>query len=415
LGQDVEVAYVYDDAWKTWAAGAGKRSLLSTHHYEWPEWSFAPVGGGYRLYRRPLRELPPSLGYLPLEADLGPVRLLGYRIRGEAQPGEVLEVQLAWRAVGDQAPPPSFTVRLFTPEGAFVAQRDLFLGSETAEGEVRFANFSLFLPLDSCPGAVQPRVGVYTVIEGAFENLGEIALPALPVACDLPVLPATRLHPGVVTGGGPFLKGVDYDVQRGGASVYLHWCGPGRALVVSAGGETKFVDRLWPGDCRSVRLPLEERSGQPPVLQLSRPTGEAVKLLAPPLPVPAPSDTYVPFSNELVLVDARTVTRGGLLVVDLTWRSLQPLVDDYAVSVRLKAEGGLELGIHDMQPALSALPTLKWGVEGLEILDPHPFSMPNWPPVWAEVAVYERFRLNRLPAPGADPVTVFLPEAPKVR
>ncbi|MFP4345249.1 MAG: protein O-mannosyl-transferase family [Anaerolineales bacterium] len=409
LGAGVEVAYVYDDAWEAWVEGAGGRPLFSTHHFDWPEWSFAPVGGGYRLYRRPLGELPPSLGYLPLEADLGPVRLLGYRIEGESQPGEVLEVQLAWQATGVQEPPPSFTMRLFTPEGGFVTQSDLFLGGDTAEGEVRFANFPLLLPLDTCPGAVQPSVGLYTVLDGAFNNLGEVALPALPVACDLPVLPAMRLHPGVVTGGGPFLKGVDYDVQQGGASLYLHWCGPGRALVVSAGGTTKFVDRLWPGDCRSVRLPLNPEEGQPPVLELTRPTGEAVTLVTRPLPVPSLSDTYVPFSNELVLVGVQTTTRGDLYVANLTWRSLQPLVDDYAVSVRLKAEDGAELGIHDMQPALSALPTLKWVIGGLEILDPHPFLPPDRLPAWTEVAVYERFRLHRLPTPDSPSATVFLP------
>jgi hypothetical protein len=406
LGQGVEVEYVYpvpgmeyEAVWRerAEAATAEARPLLTTHAYPWDEWTAAPVGGGYRLFHRPLERLPTELGYRPLDADLGPVRVLGYRVVGQPQPGNLVEVQLAWRATAPQEPPPSFTVRLHDPAGGLLTASDLFLGSDATGGEVHFDQLTLRLPLDRCPGSVTPTVGVYTVEDGAFRDLGEAALPPQEVACDLPSLPVERVHPGVVAPWGPVLLGVDYDVRGDDATAYLHWCGPGRGLALRNGDAVTWVEALAPGECQTALLPAT--AGQRPAIEVRRPDGAPARLVALPLPTPQAGQTYAPLADAMVLTGVAGEWAGEAYVVKLWWRSARPLVEDYAVSARLRAEDGTTLGVHDMQPALGAVPTLKWAVGGMTILDPHPFVAPEVAPAAVEVTVYERFRLTSLPGP----------------
>lgn len=394
-----EVVYVYpeagmeyEDVWRARAENAGGRPLFTTHAYTWEGWTSAPLGGGYRLFRRPLTGLPDLPGLLPLDVALGPVKLLGYRLAGIAAPGKAIELQLAWQATGNQEPAPSFTTRLFDPGGNLVAQHDLWLGSDTAQGEIRFAVLPLQLPVERCPGAVTLNVGVYTVADGAFNNLGDASLAELPVASTYPTLPTGHPWPGVVLGTGPFLHGVDYDVNGDQAWAYLHWCGPGKVLTIVSNGVQAQVGTLSLGECQTVRLPVQ--IGVRPTLTFEG----ARTLLSRPLPVPQVGDVYVPFGDQLVLVDLAMDSRGGQTVVDLTWRGVQPLVNDYAVSVRLHDGAGAFLGAHDMQPALSDVPTLKWTVSGVEVLDPHPFPDLGASPATITIAVYERFRLTTLQA-----------------
>lgn len=412
---DVEVFYVYpqpptdyDQVWRDRAEAAGGRPLFTTHSYEWPDWTFVPVGGGYRLYRRPLTELPAEPGFTPLTAELGPVRLLGYRLEGALQPGRSVEVRLAWQATGAQEPPPSFTVRLFDPDGGLLAQADRFLGSDSAAGEVRFTQLTLQLPVDRCPARLYPNVGVYTTPSGTFLNLGEVALPEQTPRCRYPTLPVVRYWPGVASGKGPFLRGVDYDVVYDQATAYLHWCGPGRALLVRAGETQRLVGPLGPGRCQTVALPVSATTRPP--FTFTRLDGSPVQLLALPLPGPRLGERYLPFGDAAVLVGAERVQRADQWVTDLRWRVTTPWVDDYAVSVRpLKADGSGLGAQHDSQPALSTLPTLKWVVHGARVLDSHPLADLSEPPALLSVAVYERFRLTPLPASGATPITFPLP------
>ncbi|MGC9399760.1 MAG: protein O-mannosyl-transferase family [Anaerolineae bacterium] len=402
LGRDAEVAYVYpvegkdyEQVWRERVEAAGDRALYTTHAYDWPEWARAPVGGGYRLFRRPLTALPTELGYTPIEADLGPVRLLGYRLRGEARPGRPLEVQLAWQAIGPQAPAPSLTVRLFDGNDQFLGNADRFLGSDAAPGEVRFTEITLALPL-SCIAEAALRVGVYTVEDNGFNHLGEAPLTQLRTTCETPRWPTAHVHPGVLGNRGPFLRGVDYDVGEAAITAYLHLCGPGAPLLVRGEREVS-VDELGIAQCRTVSVPVQVDEHRRPTLTFTRPDGTAVRLMAFPLPRPAPTERYVPFGDALVLVGAETAQRGGRFVVDLHWRSARPLIEDYAVSLRILEEDGRLLGVHDTQPGLGALPTLKWVVRGVRILDPHAFAPPEGEPTKATVVVYERFRGTPLP------------------
>ena len=409
---DVEVRYVYpvegldyEAVWHTHADEADERPVLTTHNYTWDGWTSAPVGGGFRLYRRPLTTLPPELGFTPLVSDLGAIQLVGYRLVGDLRPGRHVELQLAWRAVGPQDPPPSFTARLWDADGGLLVQADRYLGSATAQGETRFTHLTLQLPADRCSNVVDPTVGVYTVQDGAFQDLGSVSLPERTMRCRFPTLPTQHPWPGFVVGG-PFLRGIDYDVSDTSATAYLHWCGPGQAMMVQSGESRALVNPLGPGRCQTVRVAVP--IGQRPHLTLTRIDGSPARMFALPLPAPEPGDRYIPLGDEMVLVGSQMVQRGGQLVLDLNWRTARPIVDDYAVSVRLLGEDG-QLGMHDMQPGLGALPTLKWVVRDGRILDPHPFSPPATTPTGVALTVYERFRMTPLPSPAGEVTTYPLP------
>ena len=412
----VEVAYVYpvagqayEDVWRQRAEAAGDRALFTTHSYAWDGWTTTPAGGGFRFYRRPLRALPEGLDLTPLNADLGAVRVLGYRLAGEVTPGRSVELHLAWQASGSHADAPSFTARLWDANSALLAQTDQFLGSDTAVGEVRFTQLVLHLPVDRCTGVIYPTLGAYTITNGAFQDLGNVSLPELASACDFPTLPVTRFWPGVIVNGGPWLRGVDYDTDNAGATAYLHWCGPGQALVVQSGEQRAFVHPLGAGACQTVRLPVPADTS--PQLIFTRTDDSPVRWLGLAMPAPKFGERYIPVGDEMVLTGSDAVQRGETLVLNLRWRTTRPIVDDYAVSVRLSGADGAWLGIHDIQPGLGALPTLKWIVRDGPLLDPHPYTIEEHP-ARVTVAVYERFRLTPLGTPGGNLATFPFPQQP---
>ncbi|HQE91291.1 MAG TPA: DUF2723 domain-containing protein [Anaerolineae bacterium] len=404
----VEVAYVYpvageeyEDVWHTRVEDAGNRPVFTTHGYAWEGWTSTPVGGGFRFYRRPLMALPEELNFTPLDADLGAVQVLGYRIVGEVQPGRQVELHLAWRANGPQEPAPSFTARLGDADGVLLAQADRSLGGDTAVGEVRFTHLVLQMPVDRCTAVIYPTLGAYTVQDNAFQDLGSVSLPEWTSGCDFPTLPVSRWWPGVVSDGGPWLRGVDYNTDDAGAMAYLHWCGPGQALIIRSGDNRALVHPLGPGKCQTVRVPIPPNA--PPQLTLTRPDGSPVRWLGLPLPAPSSGERYVPFGDEMVLTGSDAAPRDGTPVLNLHWRVARPIVNDYAVSVRFLGANGAWLGMHDIQPGLGALPTLKWIIRDGSLLDPHPFNVTESPTTVA-ITVYERFRLTPLAAPEGEVV-----------
>jgi hypothetical protein len=418
LRPDVHVAYVYPEkgqdyeaVWRARAAEVAPRPLLTTHAYTWDDWAFAPVGGGFRLYRRPLDTLPEGLGFTPVDADLGPIRLLGYALVGAARPGRQLELRLAWQAQGPQTPVPSLTGRVWDAQGNLLAQADRALGGDTAPGEVRFTRLTLALPVDRCAATASLTLGAYTVTveDGAhqFQDLGTATLQEVPMQCAFPTLPTARPWPGYVPGG-PFLRGVDYDGHGDRAIAHLHWCGPGAALTVHAGEAQARIHPLAAGACQTVRLPVGS-TGRPS-LRLTRSDGSPAPLLALPLPAPAQGERYVPFGDAMVLVGSRLTSRAGHTVLTLTWRTTRPLVNDYGISARLRDAEGRPRAIHDSQPALGALPTLKWVARNCRVRDPHPFAASEATAPGAAqrgaVTVYERFRMTPLSSALGD-IAVF--------
>jgi hypothetical protein len=87
------------------------------------------------------------------------------------------------------------------------------------------------------------------------------------------------------------------------------------------------------------------------------------------------------------------------MVVDATLVALRPLTSDDATSVRLVESEGPWFVQHDSQPALGAVPTLKW-IRGSRVLDRHLLPLPEdvtEGEVRATLVAYERFRMASLP------------------
>ncbi len=401
-GPDVEVTYVvpnegvgYEDVWRQRAEEAEERHLYATHRYHWNEWAFTPVGGGYRLTRRPALALPDDFEMEPLEAQFESLQLLGYRWLGDPTPGKTIELHVAWQATDPRQPEPSFTTRLWDREETLLAAKDLSLGVALVSGEVRVTPLPLQLPLDRCDDLVYPTLGAYTVQDGGYQDLGSTSLPPLPIDCTYPKLPVRRPWPGWVASRGPFLRGIDYDARsEASALAFLHWCGPGAALTVTAGDQSRGVGPLSPGACQTTILPIP--IGQTPRFQLAYLDDQPASLLSPPLPVPDDNNRYLPFGDQAVLIKSDLTTRGETTLLDLTWLTTTPIEEDYAISVRLHDETGAWIGMHDMQPGLGAIPTLKWVARRLTIRDPHPFDLEGRSPAYASTVVYERFRLTSL-------------------
>jgi len=75
---------------------------------------------------------------------------------------------------------------------------------------------------------------------------------------------------------------------------------------------------------------------------------------------------------------------------------LRPLTTDDGTSVRLVAGDG-RVAVHDCQPALGAVPTLKW-IRGSRVVDRHLLPVgDDFGEAQATFVAYERFRLTPLP------------------
>ena len=147
--------------------------------------------------------------------------------------------------------------------------------------------------------------------------------------------------------------------------------------------------RLKPGQVQSVRkqmaLPSSRLSGGEVQIVVGAYNGDRqfinagggstspfAKLeLGPSKPVLIPANA-TRFGDAMALVGVHAWREGARVVVDLDWRALRPLDVNYKVSVRLDGEG-LYLG-HDSEPALGAIPTLKW-IAWSEVLDRHVFDV----------------------------------------
>jgi hypothetical protein len=122
------------------------------------------------------------------------------------------------------------------------------------------------------------------------------------------------------------------------------------------------------------------------------------------LPAPEPGSRYVLLADQIALVRATTrsttLRPGSVAHIELTWIAQQSLVNDYMISIQIfHRASGMRLAQQDMQPALGALPTLKW-ITHTRLADPHQLTLPaDAPSGWADVSltVYDAFRQTALP------------------
>jgi hypothetical protein len=119
------------------------------------------------------------------------------------------------------------------------------------------------------------------------------------------------------------------------------------------------------------------------------------------LPAPALNVHFVPLGDEMAVIgaEAHPAGPGEAMAVDVKLVALRPLTSDDGTSVRLVDETGRWLDTHDCQPALSAIPTLKW-IQGSRVADRHLLHIPedfSGREVRATLVAYERFRMIPLP------------------
>jgi hypothetical protein len=446
---DVEISYVYpipgQEIWDTWQdriqGVAGTRPLLLTSYYDLSKYTLEPLGQGFRLYQRPLETMPQ--GYVASDAVFkgteGRIRLLGYRLdRSRVRPWQTMELTLAWQVVDELAASPSFSAKLWAPDGRLLSQNDLGLVGDFLPGEIRFERLLLPIYPHVAAGAYALELEVYNSGASGFETWvlgqgqGKLSLGNVEVEAAL-ASPVT-LHPlDIPFDDGPRLVGVDYERLVGGPlRVYLHWQGPVQAgTQIDVAGNVATLPALsagafhstlldLPGDVAGA-LPLRLTIAGDEVPDSAGPWGWARKQVG--LPPAAPGARYVPFGDEIALIGVKPVrgqpiSSGGTLMVQLAFLTLKPLVSDDAISVSLWApEGGL-LDRHSMQPALGAIPTLKW-IRGTRVLDPHPLRVApelQGEVVRASLVVYERFRGPATPLRPLDgrvgEVQVWLGEWP---
>ncbi|UCC64861.1 MAG: hypothetical protein JSV36_07415, partial [Anaerolineae bacterium] len=433
---DVEVRYVfpvpgqqYRDTWRDRIETViGQRPLLLTHAYEWPDYTLEPLGRGFAIHERPYTVPSGTYGQ---DLDLAPqdtvfhgkdggVRLLGYRLsHWQPKPGQAIELTLAWQAVGELEAAPSFSAKLLKGDGSQLSQGDRYLGTGYSPGEIRVERLVLPLYPSITPGDYPLALEVYSTSEAGFESwLLEKDAPRL----NLMMLsihpnqsPPVTLYPmDVPFADGPTLIGVDYDRSVPGTlRLYLHWRGPAQgAEQVRVGDVIVRLPALPDGAYQSVVLDLPGETGGPPRLTLTGENGQTKSSAGPwgwpvrevRLPTPASAARFVPFGDEMALIGVspgpeKILAPDDQLLVRLTFLALKPLVSDNGVSVRLLDEAGQWRQMHDLQPALGALPTLKW-IRGARIVDPHPLSVPpdiTGGAVRATLVVYENFLGTPLP------------------
>ncbi len=436
---DVEVRYVwpipgqeYSDTWRDRIAeNIGERPLLLTHFYDMPDYTSEPLGQGFWIHQRPHQAVP--TGFAPLDALFtrgegeGGVRLIGYHLsRPQASPGQALELALAWQTVGEITTPPSFTVWLTNSDGQRLTAADRYLVAGYTPGEVRFERLVLPLYPDTPPDDYTLNLQVYGTGEEGFEtwslqpsedlianNGNTLNLATLSVQPGS--TPAVTLHPlNVPFADGLTLIGVDYDRSMPDTlRLYLHWKGAAQGGErVRVGENTVQLPALPSGTYYTAVLDLTgEIKGRLPLTMIG--TDGQLNSIAGPwgwplqevqLPAPSPTARYVPLADEMALIDVapaagESFAPGDELLLRLTFLALKPLVSDDAVSVRLLDEAGQWRYLHDLQPGLGAIPTLKW-IRGSRVTDPHPILVPldmDGDFMTASLVVYDNFRGNVLP------------------
>lgn len=428
---DVKVSYVYPIPGQTYAdtwreridEAVGERPVVLTRFYDLPDYTLEPLGRGFTVHQRPFLEVSSAthkdLERVPPDTLFGTtdsgVRLLGYRLsRWQPRPGGTVEMILVWQAVGRLAVPPSFSVKLLSPDGDQLAQSDRYLGVHYEPGEIRYERLVLPIYTNIPPGGYSLTLEVYNASQSGFDTWplqqGGTRIELATLSIRPGTSPPVSLHPvRIHFADGPTLVGVDYDRSLPATlRLYLHWRGPasgGEQIVVE--GQKVALPALSGGAYQTVALDLAGGIQGRPSLTLTDANGQELKGAGPwgwplqqvSLPIPSPTARFVPLMDEMALIGVSPSADASPepsddLEVRLTFLALKPLVNDDMVSVRLWDETGQLRQMHDLQPALGAIPTLKW-IRGSRIIDTHSLVVPQdiaGHVVRATLVVYEQFR-----------------------
>ncbi|MBI4770697.1 MAG: DUF2723 domain-containing protein [Chloroflexi bacterium] len=360
----------------------------------------APVqsvaGTAWEVRAGPLAELPPDLR--PIALSFGDRwRLIGYRAEDTLLvPATALPVSLAWQTSGPPEDTHFFT-QLIGPDSALYAQADFDhpAGSYTS-GEVILDRALLTLRPDSPPGE-------YTLIVGAVgpdgtrrpsgeRDFAPLRLLNVGLASEPPVTRHRVNH----SFGNASLVGYDFDFTLPDtARLYLNWrLTRGSQVIVILAGDSPFTELTLPAGSGY----LTTATDLPPDLPITIASGSSRVSL----PLPSPSDRYLPLGGSLILTGVRVrETAPGQFVVDLDWLSARPLAEDDIVGVSLVGDGWRAQS--DGVPAGGAIPTLKW-IRGSVIHDRHRLAAPLGAtgPARLELAVYDHFTNRVMPILNPD-------------
>ena len=364
LRPDVEIRFVFPEGEtyaETWAQrvavdfGNG-RDVISTYYnpatfvnLPYPE----PLDEAYLFRQTPRSNLPAN--FTPIDLHLGETILLrGMHLdTPTTTAGHEAVFTLAWEPLNTTPEPTTLFTHLVDQNGEIVAQQDVpALAKSTG---VTLTQFRLTPRLDVLPGTYSLMSGAYTT-EPLLNTNGaaRTKLTTLPIIAKQQ--PQTTQQPTYrpLIAENRLLRGYDWDnTLAGQPRLYLHWQTP-------AGHQTERLDTnnfTFPTFAGPWNLPIDNRQ-----LTIDN------------------EQFYVPFGQGIVwtgkpLDSDQTLEPGQTLTLSQDLRSSQPILRDYAISVRLI--GFEEDGyfwewwdLDDSIPAMGAIPTLKW-IQGSRVRSPH--------------------------------------------
>jgi len=346
----------------------------------------------------------------PLAATFGDdLTILGYRMASQTvAPGQTMRVSVYWRA-GETLPENLSSFCQIVGSHGAIAQGDL--AQSASFNGLRSDSYDLTLLPQTSPGAYRVIIGFYTRQKDGWQRLlgadgadhltlGNVEVVAIDE-------PAATLHPQqIVYAGGLELVGYDVDCSLPSQTrLYLHWrqrpeilaMGPWVAvgaptLNVQAWSEGQLLAQcvlpsLDGGQTASIALDLPsvgqfglrvvtlDGAIHPRLVAWNRQSGRDLTL-----DLPTRDATYVPLGGEMVFCGLESVPErleaGEEATLVPRFLSARALMQDYSVSLGLRAVDGSWEVKSDGTPALGAIPTLKW-LQGWRLRDPRGLTAPE--------------------------------------
>ncbi len=350
------------------------------------------------------RDDPVSGGDQPLARFGDTVELLGAEVSGDPLGREILHTMFEWQASAPVTQDLVIRLRLVDADGRVMWTSE---GTRPVNGlyptnawradvpvsDYHQAPISPWLP----PGRYRLEVGVFLPFDAEGLAVGGSTTPWYPVerfAVESPStpdpLPHRRLHS---LGDDVWLTGFDasdrvsldsgwlLDLAWRGlaqdADLHVSWTdAEGRvrqtaSSPVAAGMVRSRHTVTTPNEAGAYTLAVG-LAGEPARCSWLAPPKEACPLLE--VEVTADKEELANFGDRVALLDARigksTAAPGEVIPVDLRWRGLRSMGEDYTVFVHLVGPDGALHGQADSWPVQGSYPTSEWS-PGEEVIDPH--------------------------------------------
>ena len=308
--------------------------------------------------------------------------------------GQQINLDVWWSSRGKHIDGDSITVRILFPDGRLAANADVRLTGKEGAGVASFKRVGFAIPWHLPPGDYALLAGAYngntlykTPAGSEFVPVGQLHITPSAIA------PITQQPYPFVTSSNSLI-GIDYDLGLPNQMrVWTHWqLGPLTQTVVLRNSSDAWLNEaIIPPQhgptLQYISLAFDVPPQQGLHLEIDAEFFE--------MPFVQEGSRYVPFADQMVLIDTSSTHRNNAFTVDLHWRAVRPITDDYRISVRARTDQSYQT--HDGYPALGTLPTFKW-IRDTEIIDRHPFAVTNNEKIQASVVVYNfTTRLDLIP------------------